>query len=162
LGREAIRHGYSVRFTTATAVMTALLKAHSEGRLEEILVIYAKPKRLIIDEFGYLSCASGAAHCSSSWSPAATSAAASWSPATATSASEGMCVRRCGGSHRHPRSSAPPQPRSGHPRGDLPAAQEAPLRTVAPYPQRRRPRLIVAKPRTASPTRRSPFQPPLT
>ena len=34
LGREAIRHGYSVLFTSATALVTTLVKGHSEGRLE--------------------------------------------------------------------------------------------------------------------------------
>ena len=49
LGRAAIGHGYSVLFATAAALMTALVKAHSEGRLEERLALYAKPKLLIVD-----------------------------------------------------------------------------------------------------------------
>ena len=54
LGREAIRAGYSVLFVAATALVAALAKAHADGRLEERLAFYAKPKLLIIDEIGYL------------------------------------------------------------------------------------------------------------
>ena len=42
LGREAIRQSYSVLFTTAQALMAALIKAHSEGRLDDRLAFYAK------------------------------------------------------------------------------------------------------------------------
>lgn len=38
LGREAIARGCSVLFSSAAALMTALVKGHSEGRLEERLV----------------------------------------------------------------------------------------------------------------------------
>jgi DNA replication protein DnaC len=62
LGREAIRHGYSVLFTPAMALIAALMKGHSEGRLEERLARYAKPKLLIIDELGYLPLEPQAAH----------------------------------------------------------------------------------------------------
>ncbi len=54
LGREAIREGYSVLFVSAPALVAGLVKAHAEGRLEERLAFYAKPKLLIIDELGYL------------------------------------------------------------------------------------------------------------
>ena len=62
LGREAIRQRYSVLFTTAQALMAALVKAHSTGRLEDRLVFYAKPKLLIVDELGYLPFEAHAAH----------------------------------------------------------------------------------------------------
>jgi DNA replication protein DnaC len=62
LGREAIVRGYSVLFTTATALMTALSQAHAQGRLDERLSHYAKPKLLIVDELGYLPLAPHAAH----------------------------------------------------------------------------------------------------
>lgn len=62
LGREVIARGYSVLFTSAAAVMTSLVKAHSEGRLDERLAIYAKPKLLIVDELGYLPFEARAAH----------------------------------------------------------------------------------------------------
>jgi DNA replication protein DnaC len=62
LGREAIREGYSVLFVAAPALVAALAKAHAEGRLEERLSFYAKPKLLIIDELGYLPFETNAAH----------------------------------------------------------------------------------------------------
>ena len=62
LGREAVRQGYSVLFTPATAPVTALVKGQTEGRLEERLTRYAKPKLLIVDEFGYLPLEPHAAH----------------------------------------------------------------------------------------------------
>jgi hypothetical protein len=61
-GRAAIRDGYSVLLTTAPALVAALAKAHAEGRLEEKLGFFAKPKLLIIDELGYLPFESNAAH----------------------------------------------------------------------------------------------------
>jgi DNA replication protein DnaC len=62
LGREAIRLGYSVLFVPATALLTTLSRAHAEGRLEDRLIFYAKPKLLIIDELGYLPFEANAAH----------------------------------------------------------------------------------------------------
>ena len=49
LGREAIRQRYTVLFTTAQALMAALVKAHSDDRLEDRLAFCAKPKLLIVD-----------------------------------------------------------------------------------------------------------------
>ena len=54
LGREAVSQGYSVLFTTATALVTTLVKGQTEGRLEQRLAQLSKPKLLIVDEFGYL------------------------------------------------------------------------------------------------------------
>jgi len=62
LGRQAIRAGYSVLFTAATALVAALVKAHAEGRFEERLAFYAKPRLLIVDELGYLPFEPNAAH----------------------------------------------------------------------------------------------------
>jgi DNA replication protein DnaC len=62
LGRAAIHQGCSVLFTTATALVTGLVKAHSEGHLEERLTHWIKPKLLIIDELGYLPFEPNAAH----------------------------------------------------------------------------------------------------
>jgi DNA replication protein DnaC len=62
LGRAAIREGYSVLFVTATALVAGLVRAHAEGRLEERLGFYAKPKLLIVDELGYLPFETNAAH----------------------------------------------------------------------------------------------------
>ena len=62
LGREAIRQGYSVLFTTAAVLLTQLTKANQEGKLEEKITQFSKAKLLIIDELGYLPFDSRAAH----------------------------------------------------------------------------------------------------
>jgi len=62
IGREAIVAGYTVLFTPATTLVAQLAKAHADGRLEERLSHYAKPKLLIIDELGYLPFEPNAAH----------------------------------------------------------------------------------------------------
>lgn len=62
LGREAIERGYSVLFTSATFLVATLAKAHLEGRLDEKLSQFAKPKLLIVDELGYLPLETNAAH----------------------------------------------------------------------------------------------------
>lgn len=62
LGREAIQTGYSTLFIPATALVASLAKAHVEGRLEEKLAHYGKPKLLIVDELGYLPFEPNAAH----------------------------------------------------------------------------------------------------
>jgi DNA replication protein DnaC len=54
LGRESIERGYSTLFTSAVSMLTHLTKAKSEGRLDEKLTIYVKPKLLIVDELGYM------------------------------------------------------------------------------------------------------------
>ncbi|WP_051658644.1 IS21-like element helper ATPase IstB [Azospirillum argentinense] len=62
IGREAIVAGYSVLFSPATTLVAQLAKAHADGRLEERLLQYAKPKLLIVDELGYLPFEPDAAH----------------------------------------------------------------------------------------------------
>ena len=62
LGREAIRRGYSVLFISAPALVTVLSKAQLDGRLEERLTHFAKPKLLIVDELGYLPLETHAGH----------------------------------------------------------------------------------------------------
>ena len=62
LGREAILAGYSVQFTTATALVAGLAKAHAEKRLDEKLLGYTKAKLLVVDELGYLPLEPDAAH----------------------------------------------------------------------------------------------------
>jgi|ERR1700738_111178 len=62
LGREAILLGYGVFFIPAAALLTQLVKAHQEGRLEEKITILGKPKLLVIDELGYLPFDPKAAH----------------------------------------------------------------------------------------------------
>ncbi|MFZ4099901.1 MAG: IS21-like element helper ATPase IstB [Chlamydiia bacterium] len=62
MGRAAVGRGYSVLFTSAVPLLVQLSKAHQDGRLEERLIQYAKPKLLIIDELGYLPFDPKAAH----------------------------------------------------------------------------------------------------
>jgi DNA replication protein DnaC len=62
IGREAIVAGYTVLFVPAPILVAQLAKAHGEGRLEERLMHYAKPKLLIVDELGYLPFEPEAAH----------------------------------------------------------------------------------------------------
>jgi DNA replication protein DnaC len=54
LGLKAIERGYRVLFTTAAALLTALTRAATEGRLDDRLKLYTVPRLLIIDEIGYL------------------------------------------------------------------------------------------------------------
>jgi DNA replication protein DnaC len=54
LGRKMVERGHTVRFTTATALLSTLAKAESEGVLQEKLTEYTKPRLLIVDELGYL------------------------------------------------------------------------------------------------------------
>jgi DNA replication protein DnaC len=62
IGREAIVAGYTVLFVSAPALVAQLAKAHADGRLEERLTHFAKPKLLIVDELGYLPFEPEAAH----------------------------------------------------------------------------------------------------
>jgi DNA replication protein DnaC len=62
IGREAITAGYTVLFVSAPALVAQLAKAHAEGRLEERLLHFAKPRLLIVDELGYLPFEPDAAH----------------------------------------------------------------------------------------------------
>lgn len=62
LCREAIPRGYSTLFASATSIVTQLVPAHAEGRLEETLTHLAKPKLLVIGELGYLPFEANAAH----------------------------------------------------------------------------------------------------
>jgi DNA replication protein DnaC len=62
LGREAITAGHPVLFVTAMTLVANLAKGHAQGRLEERLLTYVKPKLLIIDELGYLPLEPDAAH----------------------------------------------------------------------------------------------------
>jgi len=62
LGRAAVETGHSVLFTSATALLTALAKAETDGQLADRLLYYTKPKLLIIDELGYLPFERRSAH----------------------------------------------------------------------------------------------------
>src|SRR5512133_2839372 len=54
LGVKAVEAGYSVLFLTLEQLMTRLVKAFNENRLERTLQQLTYPKVLIIDEIGYL------------------------------------------------------------------------------------------------------------
>jgi len=62
IGRQAILTGYTVLFVPAPTLVAQLAKAHSEGRLEDRLTHFGKPKLLIVDELGYLPFEPNAAH----------------------------------------------------------------------------------------------------
>ena len=62
IGREAITAGYTVLFASAPALVAQLARAQGEGRLEERLGHFSKPKLLIVDELGYLPFEPNAAH----------------------------------------------------------------------------------------------------
>ncbi len=62
IGRAIVEAGYTVLFTSATAVLAASAKAETDGELAERLTFYAKPKLLIIDELGYLPVERRSAH----------------------------------------------------------------------------------------------------
>ena len=115
LGREAVRRGYSVLFTPAMALITALAKGQAEGRLEERLARYAKPKLLIMDEFGYLPLE--AARRAPVLRPGRPPLRAGQHPGDQQPQRErvGDGPERRRGRDRDPRPSAPPQPRADHP-----------------------------------------------
>ncbi len=54
LAVKAVEAGYSVQFVTLETLMTRLVKAKHENRLERALKQLVYPKLLIIDEIGYL------------------------------------------------------------------------------------------------------------
>ena len=54
LGVKAVEAGYSVLFLTLEGLMTRLLRAKHENRLERALQQLSYPKVLILDELGYL------------------------------------------------------------------------------------------------------------
>jgi DNA replication protein DnaC len=54
LGVRAVEAGYSVLFLTLESLMTRLVKAFNENRLERSLQQLVYPKVLIVDEIGYL------------------------------------------------------------------------------------------------------------
>jgi DNA replication protein DnaC len=54
LGIKAVTEGYRTCFTQAMPLITSLMKAYGENRIEERLKFYCQPKLLIIDEIGYI------------------------------------------------------------------------------------------------------------
>ena len=125
LGREAIRQSYSTLFTTAQALMAALVKAHSEGRLDDRLAFYSKPKLLICDEMGYLPFEAHAAHLFFQLVSRRYERGSMLITSKPLGRRMGRGVRRRRGRDRDPRPAAAPQPRADDHRGELPAAGEA-------------------------------------
>ncbi len=62
LRRKVIEFGASALFVPALGLVAQLMRAESEGHLEERLAHLTKPKLLIIDELGYLPFERRAAH----------------------------------------------------------------------------------------------------
>ena len=62
LGRKVVEHGASALFVPALGLVAQMMRAESEGHLEERLTHLTKPKLLIIDELGYLPFERRAAH----------------------------------------------------------------------------------------------------
>lgn len=62
VGREAIHRGYSTLFVPAAVLSANLVQAYRQGRFEEKLSQYSKPKLLIVDELGYLPLEPEASH----------------------------------------------------------------------------------------------------
>jgi DNA replication protein DnaC len=54
LGVKAVEAGYSVQFLTLETLMTRLVRARHENRLEKTLQQLTYPKVLVLDEIGYL------------------------------------------------------------------------------------------------------------
>jgi DNA replication protein DnaC len=54
LGVKAVEAGFTVRFMTLETLMTRLVRAERENRLEKVLQQLTYPKLLILDEIGYL------------------------------------------------------------------------------------------------------------
>ena len=131
LGREAIVAGYTVLFTGAMALVANLAKAHAEGRLEERLTHYAKPKLLIVDELGYLPLEPDAAHLFFQLVSRRYERGAMLVTSNRAVGEWGYRLRRRRGGHCHPRPAAAPLPRRHHPRRQLPAPREAPQRASA-------------------------------
>jgi DNA replication protein DnaC len=61
LGLEALKQGYSVRFTTLAQALADLLKQESLPAFERHLKRYTRPDLLVCDEIGYLPCDTRAA-----------------------------------------------------------------------------------------------------
>ena len=125
LGREAIRQSYSTLFTTAQALMAALVKAHSEGRLDDRLAFYSKPKLLICDEMGYLPFEAHAAHLFFQLVSRRYERGSMLITSNRSVGEWGEVFGGRRGRDRDPRPAAAPQPRADDHRGELPAAGEA-------------------------------------
>ena len=128
LGRAAIREGYSVLFVTAPALVAALAKAHAEGRLDERLGFFAKPKLLIVDELGYPPFETNAAHLFFQLVSRRYERGSVLITSNRSVGEWGSVFGDPGGGHGDPRPAAAPQSGHHYPRRQLSPAREAPLR----------------------------------
>ena len=78
LGMACCQHDYRVRFVTAAELVTLLVEAQQQGRLQRKLAQLARVDVVILDELGYVPFDKAAPTCCSASSVSATSAAASW------------------------------------------------------------------------------------
>ena len=131
VGREAIVAGYSVLFTPATTLVAQLAKAHADGRLEERLVHYSKPKLLIVDELGYLPFEPDAAHLFFQLVSRRYEKGAMLVTSNRAVGEWGTGVRRCRRRHRDPRSPPTPQSCRHHSRRQLSTSRKASQRAFA-------------------------------
>jgi DNA replication protein DnaC len=63
IGNEAVRAGFRVQFTNASALVERLVKADKEKKLEEKIRELSRFQLVIIDEMGYLPFDDSGAHC---------------------------------------------------------------------------------------------------
>ena len=115
IGREAITAGYTVLFVPAPTLVAQLAKAHAEGRLEERLTHFAKPKLLIVDELGYLPFEPDAAHLFFQLVSRRYERGAMLVTSNRAVSEWGTRLRRCRRGDGDPGSPASPQPRDHHP-----------------------------------------------
>jgi DNA replication protein DnaC len=124
LGRAAIGEGYSVLFTAAPALVATLARAHADGRLEDRLGFYAKPKLLIVDDLGYLPFEANAAHLFFQLVSRRYERGSMLITSNRSVGEWGTVFGDPVVAHRDPGSPAAPQPRRDHPRRQLSPARE--------------------------------------
>jgi hypothetical protein len=105
-----------VLFASAPALLADLVKAHAEGRFDERLAFYTKPKLLIIDELGYLPFDPNAVHLFFQLVSRRYEHGSLVVTSNRSVGRVGDRARRSRRRYRHPRSPAPSQPCRHHPR----------------------------------------------
>jgi DNA replication protein DnaC len=70
-GLKAVQQGHRMLFTSVLSLITTLMKAYADHRVEDRLKLDAVPKLLMIDEIGYSPSIGTAPSCSSSSARAA-------------------------------------------------------------------------------------------
>jgi len=116
IGRQAILAGYTVLFVPAPTLVAQLAKAHSEGRLEDRLTHFGKPKLLVVDELGYLPFEPNAAHLFFQLVSRRYERGSILITSNRSISEWGTVFGDASRGHCDPRPSAPSQPRHHHPR----------------------------------------------